>query len=70
MADHQTTGGYPRLGNIISAQLPSLAQKKTGDEIRFRLTTQQTAEDFILKQHQYLHQLQIACNLRLENYYP
>jgi antagonist of KipI len=70
MADHQTTGGYPRLGNIISTQLPALAQMKTGDKIQFRLTSHQAAENFILKQQQHLLQLQIACNLRLENYYP
>lgn len=70
MADHQTTGGYPRLGNIISAQLPALAQMKTGDKIQFRLSNHQVAENFILKQQQHLLQLQIACNLRLENYYP
>ena len=26
MADHQTTGGYPRIGHVISADLPFLAQ--------------------------------------------
>jgi antagonist of KipI len=70
MADHQTTGGYPRLGNIISTQLPALAQMKTGDKIQFRLITHLEAENLILKQQQHLLQLQIACNLRLENYYP
>lgn len=68
MADHQTTGGYPRLGNIISAQLSRLAQMKTGDEIHFRFTDHQTAETLFIKQQQHLHQLQIACKLRFENY--
>ncbi|MEO7765949.1 MAG: biotin-dependent carboxyltransferase family protein, partial [Ferruginibacter sp.] len=27
MADHQTTGGYPRVANVISADLPKLAQQ-------------------------------------------
>ena len=30
MADRQTTGGYPRMGNIISVDLPLLAQLKPG----------------------------------------
>ncbi|TNE54095.1 MAG: biotin-dependent carboxyltransferase family protein, partial [Bacteroidetes bacterium] len=30
MADGQTTGGYPRIGNIISADLPRLAQVAPG----------------------------------------
>ena len=68
MADNQTTGGYPRLGNIISAYLPMLAQMKAGDKIQFKFTDHQTAEDFIVKQQQHLTQLEIACKLRLENY--
>jgi len=68
MADHQTTGGYPRLGNIISAHLPTLAQMKAGDKIKFKFTDHQAAENLILKQQQHLTQLEIACKLRLENY--
>ncbi len=68
MADHQTTGGYPRLGNIISAQLPMLAQMKAGDKLQFKFTDHQAAENLILKQQQHLTQLEIACKLRLENY--
>jgi len=68
MADHQTTGGYPRLGNIISAQLAMLAQMKAGDKIQFKFTDHQAAENLILKQQQHLTQLEIACKLRLENY--
>jgi len=68
MADHQTTGGYPRLGNIISTHLSRLAQMKAGDEIHFKLADHKTAEALLLKQQQHLHQLQIACKLRFENY--
>lgn len=34
MADSQTTGGYPRIGVVISVDLPLLAQVKPGDSIR------------------------------------
>ena len=68
MADHQTTGGYPRLGNIISAHLPMLAQMKAGDKIQLKFTDHQTAESLLLKQRQHLTQLEISCKLRLENY--
>jgi len=68
MADHQTTGGYPRLGNIISAHLPMLAQLNASDKIRFSFTDHQAAEGLLLKQQQHLLQLEIACKLRLENY--
>jgi antagonist of KipI len=68
MADHQTTGGYPRLGNVISAQLSRLAQMKPGDEIHFEFADQETAETLLTKQQYHLNQLQIACKLRFENY--
>lgn len=68
MADSQTTGGYPRIGNIISAQLSQLSQMKAGEKIHFVFTDHQIAESLILKQQRHLLQLQIACKLRLENY--
>jgi allophanate hydrolase subunit 2 len=34
--DHQTTGGYPVLATVISADLPLLAQARPGDTVRFR----------------------------------
>lgn len=68
MADHQTTGGYPRIGHVITAHHSRLAQLKTGDGIWFRLTDQQTAEELLLKQNQHLLQLQNACTFRLQQY--
>jgi antagonist of KipI len=35
MADRQTTGGYPKIAQVISADLPRLAQLKPGDSINF-----------------------------------
>lgn len=39
MADRQTIGGYPNLANVISVDLPKLAQLGTGDAVRFELVT-------------------------------
>ena len=36
MADRQTTGGYPRIGEVATVDLPLLAQLKPGDRLRFR----------------------------------
>lgn len=36
MADRQTTGGYPRIGEVASIDLPLIAQLKPGDFVRFR----------------------------------
>lgn len=44
MADHQTAGGYPRIANVISADLPLLAQLGSRDGISFCLTTVEEAE--------------------------
>jgi antagonist of KipI len=35
MADHPTTGGYPRIGNVVEDDLSVLAQLKPGDAARF-----------------------------------
>jgi antagonist of KipI len=35
MADRQTTGGYPKIAQVISMDLPRLSQLKPGDSIKF-----------------------------------
>lgn len=65
MTGHQTTGGYPRLAHVISADLPRLAQKGPGDSLRFTLTDSMTAEyEWILMQN-YLQQVRNVCALKL-----
>jgi len=44
MADHQTTGGYPRIAGVIEADLPLLAQLNPGDKVMFKLVTVADAE--------------------------
>ena len=39
MRDHQTTGGYPRIATIVSADLDRFAQMRPGTEVRFRPIT-------------------------------
>jgi len=39
MADRQTTGGYPKIAVVISADLPLAAQLMPGDTIRFSICT-------------------------------
>ena len=36
MADHQTTGGYPRIAQVISVDFSALAQTRPGQFIRFQ----------------------------------
>jgi biotin-dependent carboxylase-like uncharacterized protein len=35
LADHQTTGGYPKIATVISADIPVVGRRKPGDPIRF-----------------------------------
>lgn len=45
MADRQTTGGYPKIATVISADLRRLAQSRPGDPIRFEAVTLATARE-------------------------
>jgi biotin-dependent carboxylase-like uncharacterized protein len=44
MADRQTTGGYPKIATVISADLPALARLPIGTKVCFESTTVQAAE--------------------------
>lgn len=39
MADAQTTGGYPRIANVLTDDLDTVAQMKPGDEVKFMLVS-------------------------------
>ncbi len=39
LSECQTTGGYPRIGSVLPADLPRVAQARAGDVIRFRFIT-------------------------------
>jgi antagonist of KipI len=61
MADHQTTGGYPRIAHIVSAHLPKLAQLRPCDTIQFKRMDISAAEILLTSQKKELHILQRAC---------
>ena len=44
LADHQTTGGYPKIATVISADLPLVRRRRPGDLIRFAVVTVEAAE--------------------------
>lgn len=45
LADAQTVGGYPRLGHVIATDLPRLAQRRSGDALRFVAVDAATARE-------------------------
>ncbi|WP_018042234.1 biotin-dependent carboxyltransferase family protein [Methylobacterium sp. 88A] len=49
MADRQTTGGYPKIATVISADLRRLAQSRPGDPIRFEAVTLAVAREAAIR---------------------
>jgi biotin-dependent carboxylase-like uncharacterized protein len=44
LADHQTTGGYPKIATVISADLPIVGRRRPGGAIRFTAVSVEEAE--------------------------
>jgi len=52
MADAQTTGGYPKIATVISADLPVLAVRGGGRTVRFQSVSREDAETIRRAEHQ------------------
>ena len=50
LGDRQTTGGYTKIANVISADFRILAQLKQGDKVRFEKVSVKAAQDALLTQ--------------------
>lgn len=64
MADAQTTGGYPRIGEVISVDLPIVAQLKPGDRLRFRVVPLDEAQAEYLDRERDIAQARAAIAYR------
>lgn len=62
MADHQTSGGYPRVANVISVDLPLLAQLGANDKVAFHPASIEEAENLSMEFEKNLNLLKIAVN--------
>ena len=67
MADHQTTGGYPRIGHVISAHLPKLAQLAASDSLTLTPMDMASAEQLLFSQEMELQILSNGCQERMKN---
>lgn len=67
MADAQTTGGYPRIGEVASVDLPLIAQLKPGDRLRFHLVSLDDAQTQYLVREQNIAEARAAIRLRHRN---
>lgn len=68
MADHPTTGGYPRIAQVIGADLPRLAQWPATVPLQFAWIDRPSAEQLYREQVFLLTQLQNAAGNRLASY--
>lgn len=50
LADRQTTGGYTKIANVISADFRLLGQLKSGDRVRFEKVSLAAAQEALLAQ--------------------
>ena len=62
MADRQTTGGYVKLGAVITADLPILAQKRPGDTVCFTCVSMQEAHTALHRSRRKLRALEAEWN--------
>ncbi|MFE4814018.1 biotin-dependent carboxyltransferase family protein [Peribacillus simplex] len=66
LADSQTTGGYPKIAQVITADLPIIAQVKPGESIQFSRVNLKEAEKLLLQKEQQLKELQVSISLALK----
>jgi antagonist of KipI len=52
--EQQTTGGYPKIANVISADMSSLGQLRPRDEVRFELVEMETARALFVEREELL----------------
>jgi len=65
LADAQTTGGYPRIAQVIAADLPKIAQRPTASVVRFELCDLEEAEILFFAQERQLEHIRIALGTAL-----
>jgi antagonist of KipI len=55
--EHQTTGGYPKPANVISADLWRVGQLRPRDQVRFERVTMEQALDLLREQERWIYSL-------------
>jgi biotin-dependent carboxylase-like uncharacterized protein len=60
LADHQTTGGYPKIATVVSADLPVVGRRRPGDLLRFAAVKVEMAEQLCRTEERRLAELVAA----------
>ncbi|WP_018665354.1 biotin-dependent carboxyltransferase family protein [Heyndrickxia acidiproducens] len=66
LADRQTTGGYPKIAQVISADLPLMAQLKPGDEVQFTEISLQAAQSLYIERERKIGMLRSGLELNVK----
>lgn len=62
LADHQTTGGYAKIGTVISTDIPAIGQRKPGEKVRFSYISVEESQKLNLERKKYLDTLDKKIN--------
>ena len=68
LADRQTTGGYPKIGQVASVDLPLISQLKPGQQLRFKEISLEYAQQRFIEQEQSIRQMKAAIQLKWEEW--
>lgn len=66
MADRQTTGGYPKIGQVAAIDLPKVSQLKPGESIRFEKISLEEAQRAIVKERRLIDELTQSIFLKIK----
>ncbi|EIW15762.1 MULTISPECIES: biotin-dependent carboxyltransferase family protein [Pelosinus] len=64
LADRQTVGGYPKIGQVAIVDVPILAQVRPGAAIQFQEITLEEAERLYIARENYIQELKTAIQLK------
>ncbi len=60
LADAQTTGGYPRIAQVVAVDIPRLAQIPSGKAVLFQQITLEEAESLFFEQENLLRKIRLS----------
>ncbi|MGO4889231.1 biotin-dependent carboxyltransferase family protein [Anaerobacillus sp. MEB173] len=65
LADRQTTGGYPRIGQVVTVDIPLIAQMKPGEFIQFEEISLKEAEQLFMNRERDIRELSTGLSLKI-----
>ncbi|MEL7597699.1 MAG: KipI antagonist, partial [Clostridiaceae bacterium] len=64
LVDRQTTGGYPKIGEVISVDIPIVAQLKPGDSISFCEVSLEEAQKLYIEREQNIEDIKMTLKIK------